>query len=485
MRPGPRAARWQRAACAAALALGCPAAARPQEPGPPAGSGGTEAVRPAPAVSWSGEGEAYAFLGTRIDYVGVFRHRVALPSGWRFVLQNTVPVRSASGRGVVIVEDVDYRAEGGLALRAAGVEWIPFLSARGSEGVDREGSRGILAAGLRVARSDPAAALDWQVEAAAVLSDFGLEARWTAGAGGEWRALRRARWEIGFQAAWDALWIEPEGALRNDLTAGGFARWLRPGGVGVSLHALYYRGRHPLGLEETGVLAGARFSGADGPGGAAAEPRLEGALAAGGGDDRVRARQLLVFSSSAFPAAGRLWRFRLLADNVLLDASLKEIYYILEGGVETAEGAVRAGLHFHHRSGHLLGQPNDRRLSLNVVEVAARSEGWVADLPRWEDGRGLKRLSFEVRAGAVLSSEFGERQRWSARAGAMWTPPGAYQRLAPFLGLRGQIGEARGWTASAGVHTRSGTSLAVVVERESQRLDRRDTSWSLVLGRRY
>jgi len=431
------------------------------------------------------EADVSLFLSSRIDYVGTLGQRVRLPGNVWLTLRTQIPVLSASGRGELIVQDVDYRIEGAMSRRAAGVDWTPFAAVRGSENVDRPGSRGVLVAGLRAGRRDAEHRLDWRLEAAAAATDWGLEARALAGAAAEWRVMRRPGWEAGLLGEWEGVWMEGAGSPRTDLSAGGFFRPRRPSVLLPTLHARYYRGRSPLGLEETGVLIGASLSSVETGGGSQANRQLSGALLAGGGDDRVRARQVVEYSSASLARDGRPWRLRLLADNTLVDARAADLYYILEGGIETEVGTLRLGAHFHHRSGHLLGESNEQRLTLNVVELGARSPGWSRDLPSWSPQAGWRRLTYELRVGGVVTSEFGDRQRWIVRGGAVWTLPGRYRRLAPYAGLRGQLGEVREWALSGGAHTPEGFSVAVLAERDGQRIDRRDTSWTLLLGQRF
>jgi hypothetical protein len=443
----------------------------------------------APAARWSGEGELYGFASSRIDYVGVFRFRALVPSAageWDLRWENTVPVLSTSGRGKLIVDDIDYQAEAGFARRAAATVWTPFLRYRGSAKVDRPGSAQVVVAGLRVGDLDPLRRLGWEVEAGAALADAGLEARACGAVRGEWRFSPGGRWQSGLQAAWDAIWLREPEAVRADVSAGPFLRLARPGGVQVTARAVYLHARHPLGLEDTGVLIGVQFMESAEASRRDSDARIDAALAAGGGNDRSRAQQTLEFLSSSFPLAGRRWHLRLLADNVLLDARFNDLYYALEGGIETASGPLRAGVQWYHRSGHALGGTNDRRLSLNIVEVQARSPRWHPDLPQWPGGEeGWRRLDWQASVGRVMWSEFGEHQRWSARGGARWILSGSSRRLAPYVGGRGVWGEVRGWAGSAGLLTSKGASLALAAERDSQRLDSRDTSWTLSLGRRF
>ncbi|MEE9218822.1 MAG: hypothetical protein V3U98_07110, partial [Acidobacteriota bacterium] len=110
-------------------------------------------AHPAPAPAWSAEGTVSAFLSSRIDYVGVVRLRqfVSSPLGrWRLGLETVVPVRSVSGRGAVIMNDLDYAAEVALERSFRGGIWSPFVAVRGSQEVDEPGSRGVLLLGLRV-----------------------------------------------------------------------------------------------------------------------------------------------------------------------------------------------------------------------------------------------------------------------------------------------------------------------------------------------
>jgi hypothetical protein len=432
-------------------------------------------------------GEVSAVLSSDLDYIGVFEQVLELPSSagvWQLGVRTAIPVISISGASAFIVEDLDYRVRICLK-RGAALAWAPFIELRGSEAVDKEGSRTIGLAGMRVGQTGSERDLEWEAEAAAVAGDAGLEARAAAALSAEWRALRRPSWEAGLRALWDGLWLRGADPTRADLAAGGFLRLRRPAALGFSLHALYFRGRHPLGLEETGVLAGIRIEDLHPRAGFDSGASFEGALAAGGGNDRVRARQLLLLSTGVFSAARPGVRFRMLADNVLLDAESPDLYYVLEGGFEAAEGAWRPGVHIHHRSGHLLGADNRRRLSLNLLELGVRSPEWAGGLPRWRASGAAGTLDYEVRAGRVLTSEFGDHQHWSARGGATWTPPGRFRRLAPFLSLCGQAGEARGWSAGAGAHGPGGAFLVLAAERDSQRIDRRDTSWTLSAGRAF
>ncbi len=453
-----------------------PAKAAPSPSDPPA------------ARLWSAGGEVSFFLSSRIDYVGRFDQRLSLPvrtAEWRISLSTLVPVLSATGSDERVVGDVDYRLEAALVRRSGRLAWAPFVAARGSEEVDREGWMNVVLGGLRIGRSDPRGALDWQVEAALPIAESGIRADAALAGSGEWRVVQRPGWALGLLAAWDGIWVDERERAQADVSAGPFLRLHSSADMSLSVHALYHRGRHPLGLRDDGYLVGIRFSGEGVSDPAQEKATIQGALSAGGGNERVRVRQALELGSAAFPGIGRPLRLRILADNVLLDTELRDLYYVLEGGVETADGSLRPGMHFHHRSGHLLGQPNDRRLSLNLVEVGVRTPGALADLPRRAPGSSGRQVSLDLRAGRVLSSDLGEGRRWTLRAGAVWSPPLAKHGPVPFIGARAQLGEGRAWAGVAGLQAAGGAIVTLTAERDSQRFDSRDTSWTLCVGHRF
>jgi hypothetical protein len=438
-------------------------------------------------LQWRASGQVYAFLSSRIDYVGMFRTEVGAPGpgGGRAWIESTIPVLSASGRGALVVEDLDYQARALWRLEAREIIWAPFAGARGSEGVDREVSRLVSLAGIQIAPRASGRRLSWSLEAAAVLSDEGLEARAAAAARGEWLFVNRPGWSAGMLAAWDGLWVSGPSDLLDDRSAGFFLRLRDRDGLALTASATYYRGRHPLGLEDTGVLAGFEIAGGASPAHPDESAVLRAALEAGGGNDRVRARQILDLQSTPWKMLGRPWRARILADNALDAGEHNDLYYIVDGGLEAAAGALRPGLFWHHRSGHLLGEPNDLRLSLNVVEAGLRTPGWLQGIPGSERPSGWRRLEGEIRLGAVVTSEFGEHQSWSARGGIVWSLPVPWDRLSPFVGVRGTLGEVRGWSASTGVQIPPGASIILAAERDGQLFEPRRTAWTLTAARRF
>ncbi|MCZ6778352.1 MAG: hypothetical protein O7F16_05220 [Acidobacteria bacterium] len=472
-----------------ALAFLAIAGASPQraqtDPEPPA-AGAPNHERTADNLSWGVTGTVSAFLSSSIDYVAVARFSGSAPSRagvWQVGLQTTVAVLSASGSGTMIVDDLDYVAEASLEQKQGSLIWAPLTQVRGSEQVDREGSLGVVLAGFRLARRAPEKRFAWEIEALATLNDWGIDTHGALKASGKWRVHRGARWVIGLKGAVDSLMLNSaDDAIKSDLMIGPYLQLHRPRGMRLSFHALYYRGENPLGLGDTGVLVGVRFDDRSARGRDVLLPSLRAALAVGGGDDGVRARQVLDLTSTSFQLFGNPWRARLLADNTLVDSNLNDLYYIIVGGIERSTGSVLPGLSFYHRSGHLLDQPNDRRLSLNVVEVGFRTPGWEADLPAWPSSQ---RVAGEVWLGGVVSSDFGEDQNWSARAAAQWILPGNWRRAAPFIGGRVQQGEVEGWAGQGGWVTPRGLSLSILAERDSQRLQSPDTSLTLLLGRRF
>ncbi len=442
--------------------------------------------RAADHPTWGVTAGVSAFLSSNIDYVGLARFYGNAPSRagvWQVGLQTRVSVLSASGSSTMIIDDLDYIAETSLERKLGSLSWAPLTQVRGSEQVDREGSLGVVLAGFRLARRAPEKRFSWEIEGLATLNDWGIETHGAFKASGEWRAVRGARWLIGVKGAVDSLMIDSaDDSIESDLMIGPYLQLHRPGGMRLTFHALYYRGENPLGLEDTGVLAGVRFEDGSAKGRDALLPRLRAALVAGGGDDGIRARQVLDLTSASFQVFGNPWRARLLADNTLVNTELNDLYYIIVAGIERSTGRVLPGVSFYHRSGHLLEQANDRRLSINVIEIGFRTPGWEADLPAWPSSQ---RISGEVWIGGVVSSEFGEDENWSARAATLWILPGNWQRIAPFIGGRLQRGEVEGWAGQGGWVTARGLSLSILAERDSQRLQARDTSLTLLLGRRF
>jgi hypothetical protein len=438
-------------------------------------------------VRWTAGGQVHAFLSSRIDYVGKFRTEAGAPGsgGWHAWIDSTIPVRSASGQGALVVEDLDYQARVLWRLETARIAWAPFAGARGSEEVDQAGSRLVSLAGIQIASRAPGRRVSWGLEAAAVLSDEGLEARASAAARGEWVLLARPGWDAGLCADWDGLWMSEPSEIQDDRSAGGFVRLRNQDGLTLTASATYFRGRHPLGLEDTGVLAGFEIAGGTPPPSPDAGALLHAALEAGGGNDRVRARQILDLHSSPWHILGRPWRARILADNILSAGSHNDLYYIVDGGLEAAAGTLRPGIFWHHRSGHLLGEDNSRRLSLNVVEAGLRTPGWLQGLPAAERASGGRRLEGEIRLGGVVTSEYGEHQRWSASGGIVWSLPAPWAHAVPFIGARARFGEARGWAASAGLQLPPGASIVLAAERDGQLFEPRQTVWALTAARRF
>lgn len=420
--------------------------------------GGTSPVDAAPPEA---SGGLAWFFSDELDLVGSMRARVPLPTvaGWEpfASLEGVTAIEKSVGDFSFDVRDLPY-AVGVGGRRGA---WTVFAGFRGVEGVDGEGSPRITLLGAGWEGEGPLGArgfVEGSATLAAVLDSREIEGDATATLDLR-TGLRRGSvdWALDFRI--DAL-VDGWHA-ESDLAGGPRVRFHLAGDPTFSLYAHGVRSRHPLGLRSSGVLVGFEASeGVASRNGTLPSIDLRGELAAGvGGDDRRSGRLRIALLSPTWAE-----RYRAILDvdaNVMTATDTGELFYLYDLGIERVAERVTWGGYFHHRSNHVLAEPNPLGVtSRNVVELGVESAGWPdSPRPRSIDGR--------VRAGALLDSSFGESRGWNLRAGGR----AAFGELGggvPWLSLEIEEGDASARRGVAGFTFRPGFDLRADWRREEQ-----------------
>lgn len=397
------------------------------------------------------------------------RRPVGDESDLRLGLASRLALSRSLGDFTFAVRDVeaDFRAGWGRALPKGTL--VLFAGHRGIELLDEEGEAWFRYVGARWESPDHGPSsrghgISGSIEAAAIVDESEVAA--DAFARGEARLAGRSagRLSWGIDVAVDALWDGER--VRADLTAG--PRLDFPAGVGraASLFARWVRGRHPFGLRIDGVVAGIEIEEDPARRGAAVdEVDLSGLVAGGAGDGGAYVGRLLVRARS--PEIGRGVRAAAEVDANLLTApeDRGDLYVRYHLGVERPTGRGFLGAWFHHRSNHVLAEPNPTGVtSVNVLEVGHDSTDW--DAPPSDDAAVV--LDWRIRAGALLDSAFGEEERWHVRGGLRAAIRRASSDLVPFAQVEGEAGDVGAYRLAVGTFLPGGSDVRLEWARDDQ-----------------
>jgi hypothetical protein len=206
-------------------------------------------------------------------------------------------------------------------------------------------------------------------------------------------------------------------------------------------------------------------------------PDLRGIVAAGVGDDgRYSGRLRLALLSPPWCGA---WRAVLDVDaNVLTARDTGELFYLYDLGIERAAARWTWGGYFHHRSNHVLAEPNPEGItSRDVLEAGAETDRWgAAPRPRSFDLR--------VRAGGLLDSSFGASTRLNLRAGARVAGP-SIGRWTPWVVADIEEGDADALRGAVGATSDGGVELRVDYRNEAQFFGSDHTAWTVGAAQRF
>ena len=422
----------------------------------------------------SASGSLAWIASDRLDLVGTMEARLPIARAGRWsvftTLRAVTAIEKASSDFTFIVDQVGYT--GGFGARRAidGRGAIELLvEERGLILVDAPGRLRVRAAGAAWAsgRFDDPMAPGWAVRAAlgGVFEEHGLDAAATASASLRWLSLVGSSGDtlVGFDAGGDAL-IGGDGGA--DLSIGPRISFDLGAHRAFGLFVRYLSSDNPLGLGESGLLAGFDFAAGPAAGEAAAEPPEIGGLAgAGGGDDgRGFVRLALRVASPAF-LAGVHAAFE-IDGNVLTADDRNDLFYLYDAGFARSFDGWRAGLYFHHRSNHVLDGANAVVTSLNVLEAGIESPGWNREDPGVAIGRAGW-LDAALRAGWLIDSAFGEDTWWHARGGARWSSP-AIGASHAFLSAEVERGDVGGSAYAIGALLPRGWDVRVEARHDEQ-----------------
>ncbi|HEX4823210.1 MAG TPA: hypothetical protein VFV19_02750 [Candidatus Polarisedimenticolaceae bacterium] len=431
----------------------------------------------------AGEDEAYArgslawFSSARYELLGTLDAEVPLatPGDWRVAVRAGLltAIENASGF-TFAVGQIDYRVEL-AARRPLGRGSLElFAGEHGFQVVDDAGRARVREAGIAWASPGffdafPENGFAGRAAAAYVFESHGVDASATAAATVRFMHRLGAKQSvaIGVDASADALIGNDHGidwlaGPRLDVDLGGNRRF--------GLFARWLSSRNPLGLGTDGLLAG--FDLAQGPRGPRARPvppEIAGLLAAGGGDaGRASARFDLRVASPPF--LGGTYGEIEVDSHVLTSDAGNDLYYLYDAGIAhpLPGDAWRAGLFFHHRSNHLVDGFNPSVTSIDVLEGAIETKGFLGAEPALDFGRaGGLDLSF--RAGWLIDSAFGEDESWHARGAIRWaTPPWHGARL--YLAAAAERGDIASSSYGLGALLPSQWDVRVEIAHDEQLL---------------
>ncbi len=381
-------------------------------------------------------------------------------------IETTTTIQKTLGDFTFLVRELLYQVEG--RLQAPTLRWTAVVGQRGREAVDRPGQGFVRYVGLGRSWTFP------RGEAAVELGP--VVDRREVRAEGYGRATLRFELAAAESGAWlvdgsyDGLF--GEGSLAGDARLGPTWRSRGARTEGLELFAHYLHARHPLGARVRGALLGMAYR-ARSAGNPSSEPgHLSGLLAAGTAR-RHAGRLWLVFHS---PPLGR---GRLAADfdlHVLTADDTGDLYYLYRLGYEQPRPRWLWGVSFYHRSNHQLAEPGGKITSLNVLEWSAESLGWR--VPHAEGAPRAPRWEGRLRAGALLTSSFGERRRWHLDLGARWWVRRAARSPRPYVELEAEAGDVQRRRYAAGVRLER-VAWFVELRRDTQWFSRDRDAWLL------
>lgn len=386
-------------------------------------------------------------------------------------------IERTAGRATFVVRDLTYSVEA-AAKRRAGASCLvsALVGVEGIEAVDRDGGADVRYAGAAVESfgyrrmrppphlDRPSALADWRVRAALAVGDRGIEADGLVSGELLFGWCTEARPCL--RAALSSAVLRAGGAWRSQWQAGARFELAAFEAGRFSLFGAYLRSRHPFGLRASGLLVGVEAE--DLPARPAASgrrsPSLLGRAAVGAGGGREAARFKLLLRSPE-------WRgpWRALADldtHVLTGRDPGELYSLVRLGVERTFDRFVAGAYLFHRSNHRLAEPGDEITSLNVAEGGIETAGWEDRWPAARMDRG-PHWDLRLRAGGILSSTFGERDRWHVIAAGRLLY-GTGRRVSPLAEVEIEEGEVARRLYALGLVPADGTELRIEYRSDEQ-----------------
>jgi hypothetical protein len=377
------------------------------------------------------------------------------------------------------LQTLDYLAAAGYRTRRGPFRRMPgslLIGQRGKAGVDRSGHAWVRFVGAavesqgyryytdsRVAAGTPRRRVEWRglvgpvVEQQRVSADLVLrgDARVAVG--------RRDRPGMLFEIDLGVDGLADGSDLQADYYGGPAIVFPVQDGKRARFFLHYVESENPLGLGHAGVLLGFEYSGKAGTGLFA--PLIDGVLGGGGGEGRSSGELLLRFLSPRFGPG--LWASFVIDLNVLTAEETRELYYLFHVGLERSCGNRVGGVWLYHRSNHELTVPNDTITSLNVLEAGVESRAWYH-----AGRRPLKhrwgRLDYRGAAGVLLTSSFGEEQRWHLRGGLRWSMPLAPEKLEPFILARLEAGDVERQVWALGISPAARLDLQLEYRKDPQ-----------------
>lgn len=377
-----------------------------------------------------------------------------LEFGWQRQLHGDGPLLSASivQRGIAAVDRKGHRWLRSLELAAQSAEW--------RSGSDDELLQWRLAIGSVFDQQtlDHDAVLEAGARLLLLGTPFGFEFKGSSLIGG---TQTGSEWQLG-----PTYRIRMAGNDDNRLTL--FAAWLESDS--------------PLGLGESGFLAGVEFEGL-GRGPQLSPPEIAGTVGFGYGEDQRAAAQLKLHIES--PAIAKRWRGVLEVDAHTLSADdTTELYYLYHLGVERFDRGMIYGGYFYHRSNHQVDNPAGLSgivTSINVAEVGWETDGWRSGgaggtrRPRWG-------LEARLRVGWLIDSAFGETRNWHARGGVRWR---SNLPLSPYVHLEFEDGDVGRRLYALGFNPTSFWEVQLEWQQDDQWFAEDDTAWLLTQRLRF
>ncbi len=385
-------------------------------------------------------------------------------------------IERTAGRATFVVRDLAFSVHAAAERRVRGCCLVSVVAGvEGIANVDRDGGADVRYAGAAAEspgyrglhpspqagrRGDPA---DWRVRAGVVLGDRGIEASGLAsgelllGRCLEARPCLRGALSTAILRSGDSWRSQRRAGIRFDLPAFEAGR--------LSLFGAHLRSRHPFGLRTSGFLVGVEAENLlVRPASGRRSDFLLGRAALGAGGGREAARLKLLLRS---PEWSGPWRALLDLDtHVLTGRDPGELYSLVRVGLERVFDGFRTGAYLFHRSNHRLAEPGDEITSLNVAEAGIETAGWE---DRWPAARTEKgaRWDGRLRAGGVLSSAFGERDRWHVLAAGRLLY-GTGRRPTPLAEVEIEEGEVGRRLYAVGLVPADGTELRIEYRSDEQ-----------------